>query len=32
MWVRDDSKRFSIDLDLLQDDQTFTLYGYSFLK
>ena len=32
MWVRDDSKRFSIDLDLLQDDQTFTLRGYSFLK
>ncbi|KEF50790.1 uncharacterized protein A1O9_13158 [Exophiala aquamarina CBS 119918] len=32
MWVRDDSKRFSIDLDIIQDDQTFTLRGYSFLK
>ena len=32
MQVRNDSKRFSIDLDLLQDDQTFTLRGYLFLK
>jgi superfamily II DNA helicase RecQ len=32
MWVRDESKRFSIDLDIIQDDQTFTLRGYSFLK
>jgi superfamily II DNA helicase RecQ len=32
MWVRDESQRFTIDLDLIQDDQTFTLRGYSFLK
>lgn len=32
MWVRDESQRFRVDLDLIQDDQTFTLRGYSFIK
>ena len=32
MWIRDEAQRFTIDLDMIQDDLTFTLRGHSFVK